>query len=301
MSFNDNARLNPSRVRDSRGKRGKIAAGSGGILVLLIAAVLGINPQLLEGLGLGADTGQTQGPAAGRQAVGECTTGADADRRSDCRIVGTVQSLDAFWVPYLAERGRDLPLPEIELFSGSVSTGCGTATSAVGPFYCPADQVAYFDTGFFGQLRDRFGADGGALAEEYVVAHEYGHHIQNQLGTLKQSQRGGTGPESGSVRVELQADCYAGLWAAHAATTMDADGNRLLDPLTTRDIDSALSAASAVGDDRIQEAATGRVSPEGWTHGSSAERQAWFLAGYRSGDINRCDTFAAADLKDPGA
>jgi len=169
----------------------------------------------------------------------------------------------------------------------------------VGPFYCPGDTTAYFDTGFFTDLREDYGAEGGALAEEYVVAHEYGHHIQNTIGTLKYSRQGGTGPTSGSVRVELQADCFAGLWAAHAARTADSSGQMFLEPFTEADLRSALSAAAAVGDDRIQEAATGRVSPEGWTHGSAAQRQAWFLEGYRNGDINRCNTLAAEDLNNP--
>ena len=153
----------------------------------------------------------------------------------------------------------------------------GSAKSATDPSsssataYCPADTTAYFDPGFFQELVDRFGSSGGPLAQEYVVAHEFGHHVQILLGTLARAQQDPQGPESGAVKVELQADCFAGF----------------------RD---ALSAASAVGDDRIQEAATGRVSPEAWTHGSSEQRQRWFYQGYRTGDINQCDTFSAATL-----
>jgi predicted metalloprotease len=301
MSFNDDARLNPSRVRDTRGSRRgtKIAVGGGGILLLIVASLFGINPGLLEGLGIGSTTATPSGRATDTPAISECATGADANERTDCRILATAQSLDAFWVPYLEGYGRTVELPGVEIFSDSVDTACGTASSQVGPFYCPGDTTAYFDTGFFTDLREDYGAEGGALAEEYVVAHEYGHHIQNTIGTLKYSRQGGTGPTSGSVRVELQADCFAGLWAAHAARTADSSGEMFLEPFTEADLRSALSAAAAVGDDRIQEAATGRVSPEGWTHGSAKQRQAWFLEGYRNGDINRCNTLAAEDLNNP--
>lgn len=301
MSFNDDARLDSSRVRDSRGRGGrggKIAAGGGGILVLLFASLLGINPAILEGLGLGG-TEQTQEEPTGPAAIEECETGADANERVDCRILATTASLDAFWIPYLQQYNEQVEQPAVELFDGSVDTQCGTATSAVGPFYCPADRSAYFDTEFFGELESRFGADGGLLAEEYVVAHEYGHHIQNHIGTLAASQEGGTGPTSGAVRVELQADCFAGLWAAHAAQTKDSAGRPLMKPFTQDDLRSALSAAEAVGDDRIQEAATGQVNPEGWTHGSSAQRQAWFMQGYRTGDINQCNTLESGNLDRP--
>ncbi len=152
----------------------------------------------------------------------------------------------------------------------------------------------YIDASFFDELTSRYGADSGALAQEYVVAHEYGHHVQDQLGLLSRAQSGGTGADSGSVRIELMADCFAGVWAKHAASTEDADGDTLLKPLTEKDVASALSAASAVGDDRIQSAAGAKVNPESWTHGSSKQRQTWFMTGYRSGDPNRCDTLSGS-------
>lgn len=293
MSFNDNVELDPSQVQDRRGMgRGtKIGGGIGGGVILLLAALFGINPQLLEGLtGTTADQqGQSQGSAPA------CGTGADADARLDCRIVGTVNSLNAFWPDYLAQYNTKYPRPETVIFTGGTNTGCGAATSEVGPFYCPADTTAYFDPGFFQELVDRFGSSGGPLAQEYVVAHEFGHHVQNLLGNLDRAQQDPQGPQSGAVRVELQADCYAGLWARYATTTNDPNtGQPFLEPLKEKDLQDALSAASSVGDDRIQKAATGRVSPESWTHGSSAQRQKWFYQGYKTGDINQCDTFGVA-------
>ncbi|NUP58402.1 MAG: hypothetical protein HOQ04_04470 [Pseudarthrobacter sp.] len=293
MSFNDNVQLDPSQVQDRRGMgRGvKVGGGIGGGLVLLVALLLGINPNMLGGLTEGGGTGQSQGTAPA------CSTGSDADARLDCRITGTVNSLNAFWPGYLKQYNVQYPRPEAVIFSGGTNTGCGAATSEVGPFYCPTDTTAYFDPGFFQELVDRFGSSGGPLAQEYVVAHEFGHHVQNLLGDLNRAQQDPQGPESGSVRTELQADCYAGLWAKYASTTPDPKtGQPYLEPLKQQDISDALSAAASVGDDRIQKAATGRVSPEGWTHGSSEERQRWFLRGYQSGDIKQCDTFSAATL-----
>ncbi|KQQ85228.1 neutral zinc metallopeptidase [Pseudarthrobacter sp. SL88] len=295
MSFNDNVQLDPSQVQDRRGMgRGvKVGGGIGGGLVLLVALLLGIDPNLLGGL-TGGGTGeqpQTQGSAPA------CSTGADADARLDCRITGTVNSLNAFWPGYLQQYNVQYPRPEAVIFTGGTNTGCGAATSEVGPFYCPTDTTAYFDPGFFQELVDRFGSSGGPLAQEYVVAHEFGHHIQNVLGDLGRAQQDPQGPESGSVRTELQADCYAGLWAKYASTTPNPDtGQPYLEPLKQQDVNDALSAAASVGDDRIQKAATGRVSPEGWTHGSSEERQRWFARGYESGDIKQCDTFSAPTL-----
>ncbi len=273
------------------GRGGKVGVGIGGGIVLLIAALLGIDPQLLAGLG-----GTTQDSGSQTQSSSPaCKTGADADARLDCRITGTVNSLNAFWPDYLAQYNKQYPQPNTVIFAGGTGTGCGAATSEVGPFYCPADSTAYFDPGFFQELVDRFGSSGGPLAQEYVVAHEFGHHVQNVLGNLDRAQQDPQGPASGAVRVELQADCYAGLWARYASTTNDpATGQPYLEPLKAQDLQDALSAASAVGDDRIQKASTGRVSPESWTHGSSAQRQKWFSQGYQTGDINQCDTFSVA-------
>lgn len=302
MSFNEGANLDPSQVDDRRGSggmgtRGKVGIGLGGALILLIGGAFGINPNLLNGVVGMLDGGQSQiGPvASGSNGVAECKTGADANNRLDCRITATVNSLNAFWPGYLKPLGANYGKVKTVLFSTSTNTACGPASTDVGPFYCPGDKTAYFDPGFFQELVDRFGSSGGPLAQEYVVAHEFGHHVQDVLGTIGNAQNDPQGPSSGSVRVELQADCYAGIWMRYASTTKDpSSGQPFLAQLTQKDLGDALSAASSVGDDRIQKAATGRTNPESWTHGSSAQRQKWLTIGYQSGDINKCDTFAVS-------
>ncbi|WP_069166036.1 KPN_02809 family neutral zinc metallopeptidase [Nocardia altamirensis] len=306
MTFNEGMQIDPDAVSSGGGpgRGGKIAlgGGAGGLIVLVIALLLGGDPGSLLGDLTGAqDQQQTQTAPAGTPS--HCKTGADANKYVDCRIALTTQSLRAVWTDQLPKQtGKKFANLTVRLFSGAVNTGCGQASSAVGPFYCPADRNAYFDTTFFQELVDRFGASGGPLAQEYVVAHEIGHHIQNQLGTLGRAQDDPRGPESGAVRTELQADCYAGIWAYFADKTPAPGANQpFLKPLSDNDIRDALSAASAVGDDRIQKASTGRVNPEAWTHGSSEERQKWFLAGYKTGQIKSCDTYSAPDLKNPPA
>ena len=285
MSFNPNARLDPGQVSDRRGipgGRGGMAIGGGGlgIALLLVYALLGGNP---DDLGPLLQPGAVVGPESSQLAT-DCQTGQDANERDDCRILGYVNSIQQYWTDAFAASGETYQPSDTVLFSGVTSSGCGTASSATGPFYCPPDQLIYIDLDFFGELRDRFGAQGGSLAQGYVIAHEYGHHVQDLLGTLG-SGDGGSGAESRAVRVELQADCFAGVWANHAAST------GYLQPLTDAQIADALDAAEAVGDDRIQEATQGQVNPDSWTHGSSEQRQEWFSAGYESGDPAACDTF----------
>jgi hypothetical protein len=177
------------------------------------------------------------------------------------------------------------------VFDGQIDTGCGTATAQVGPFYCPSDKVVYLEGTFFDEmLKGQLGAKGGDAAEAYVIAHEYGHHISDLTGTLAKAQSyQGTGPKSAQVRLELQADCYAGVWLANATK----DPNSPIRTITADDLANAVDAAKAVGDDRIQLRSTGQVSPESWTHGSSAMRRKWLAVGFNSGDANKCDTFAA--------
>jgi len=196
-------------------------------------------------------------------------------------------SLDAFWIDAAPEIGVQYREPGAIIFEQSVSTACGPATSAVGPFYCPADETVYLDTGFYDDLRTRFGADGGPLAEMYVVAHEWGHHMQKITGVLESADISQSGPDSDAVRLELQADCFGGAWAGAASEGPDA----LLEPITREQVAQALDAAEAIGDDRIQEQTSGQVSPESWTHGSSEQRQRWFTVGFEGG-VTACDTFA---------
>lgn len=296
MTFNEGMQIDTSTTSSSGGgRRGggrgiAVGGGVGGLLVVVIALFLGVDPGtvLPEQQEIG-----TQGVEAPGFDLSQCKTGADANEFVQCRVVATGNSLDAVW----SQLKPDYTRPRVEIFSGSVNTGCGPATSAVGPFYCPADQTAYFDTDFFDVLKNEFGSSGGPFAQEYVVAHEFGHHVQDLQGTLARAQQDPEGATGGGVRTELQADCYAGVWAHYAAVTkQESTGVPFLDPLTDKDIADALSAASAVGDDRIQEAATGRVNPESWTHGSSAQRQKWFTVGYQTGDPTKCDTFATNDL-----
>jgi hypothetical protein len=260
-----------------------VTLGGGGGLIGIIVLVAFLLLSGGGGLGdLGSLSGQTVGPSGqpSGEIAQECRTGADANERQDCRIVAVINSVQTYWGRAL----RGYEPTRTRFFDGGIQSGCGPASSATGPFYCPRDRYVYVDLGFFDQLQSQLGARGGPLAEAYVLAHEYGHHVQNLTGVLGSADRD-TGPQGGQVRVELQADCYAGLWVGHALET------GFVEDLTRQDVADALDAAAAVGDDRIQERTQGRVVPESWTHGSSEQRQSWFVRGIESSGPQSCDTF----------
>jgi hypothetical protein len=294
MTFNEGMQIDTTTTSASGGGgfggRGiAIGGGLGGLLIVVVAMLLGVDPGNVL----------TQAPVSAGEDVAsgfdlnKCRTGADANKYVQCRVVATGNSVDAVWSQLMPGYTR----PRVRLFSGEVNTGCGPATTEVGPFYCPVDKTAYFDTGFFQVLVEQFGSSGGPLAQEYVVAHEFGHHVQNLRGVLGRAQQGAQGATGNGVRTELQADCYAGVWAHYASITkQESTGVPYLQPLSDKDINDALSAAASVGDDRIQRAATGRTNPESWTHGSSQQRQHWFTVGYQTGDPNQCDTFREPNL-----
>lgn len=300
MSFNDNVQLDTSSIGTGGGGGGGrgglvVGGGIGGLILAIIIMLLGGDPSNVPGT-------QTQAPGDSAQSIDDnaikqqCKTGADANKYVECLIVGTVNSAKAFWAEELPRYGKEFREPGTIIYSGATQSACGTASNQVGPFYCPLDEKIYIDASFFDILEQQFGSSNGKLAQEYVVAHEYGHHIQNILGLLGRAQQDPQGADSGAVRVELMADCFGGMWANHASTTKDASGTPYLKQLTENDVRDALSAASAVGDDRIQQKTQGRVTPENWTHGSAEARQRWFIAGMKAkDDINQCNTFAVND------
>jgi uncharacterized protein len=284
MQYRSGAQLDPSQMGSGGGRRGATVAlgGGAGILVLIVAMLFGLDPSSLLG------SGSTEGPTgAETNRFAHCRTVTDISKDRDCRFVAYTNSIQSYW----ADVYSGYQQTETQVFNGQVATGCGTATAAVGPFYCPQDKIVYLEETFFDQmLKGQLGAKGGDAAEAYVLAHEYGHHISDLTGVLAKAQGyQGTGPKSAQVRLELQADCYAGAWLANAT----ADPSSPIASVTADDVNRAVDAARAVGDDRIQMRSTGQVSPESWTHGSSTMRKKWLAIGFNSGDPSRCDTFAA--------
>jgi predicted metalloprotease len=298
MTFTEGGKFEGGRVRKGGGGRtGAIAGGGiGALLVALLAMFFGGDgdlSQLTGALG-GGEEQQTTGED---QFIGACTA-EQANTDPECGLSATVQSIDAYWQGALPQQaGVRYTMPEVVSFSGATSTACGPATADTGPFYCPPDQTVYIDLSFYDDLVSRFGSSGGLLAREYVVAHEMGHHIENIIGAMDQADRGGSGATSDSVRIELMADCLAGMWAGHASTTVDPDtGVPFLKPLSQQDLQDAVSAAQSVGDDHIQSQATGRINPDLFTHGTSAQRVRWFALGYNGGTVETCDALHARQL-----
>jgi uncharacterized protein len=316
MRFNPKARLDTSRVGDAgRGRRSgglggggggmpipggmRAGGGIGGVLIILLFVVLtqclgNGGTSLPSGSGGGLDDSRM----ADSQRYASCQSGEDANNSEDCARVAVENSLYDFWRETLpAQTGAEFrPAKQIMTFTDAVDTGCGGATAEVGPFYCPVDETIYLDTTFFDEVLERqLAGPSGAFVEPYVLAHEYGHHIQNVLGFMGKVKTQ-QGPKSDAVRLELQADCFAGMWAQAASTTDDTTGEVLFSELNDTDIEQAIAAATAVGDDRIQQQSGGRVNPEGWTHGSAAQRVKWFKIGMQEGSVDGCDTFATDDL-----
>jgi predicted metalloprotease len=290
IKFDDQS-VDVSGVSDRRGMGGPIAIGGGGVgvvglLVYLLVSVLG---------GGGVDTtqlvpqdGQVQGQGAGTGDLEtRCNTEGAIERYDDCFLVKVYNEVNEVWTDEFARAGESYDQPGLTFFTQGVQTGCGTASSQVGPFYCPPDQGIYIDIGFLEQLQQQFGAD-GRYAQAYIMAHEAGHHLQTLFGTerkVRAAQQANPGQQNElSVAMELQADCYAGVWSKLA----DDRGNV---SVGEAELDQAINAAEAVGDDRIQQKTQGRVDPESWTHGSAEQRREWFLTGRRSGDVNSCETF----------
>lgn len=306
MKYNDDARLDTSEVSDTRGGGRSIggrgaAAGGGlgvlGVVIYLVVTLVGggdagtAAASVLDTLGTGSSAGQ----ADNQEIEKSCKTGEDANNKLECAIVADINSIQAYWSATLPGLGRRYTEIDTVWFSGQVNTGCGAADSGSGPFYCPGDKLVYIDLSFYDQLKQDFGATGGPFVNAYVLAHEYGHHVQDLLGA-EAKVRTRSGPKSDSVRLELQADCYAGVWAKHATEPADG-GPALISEITQEDVDNALDAASRIGDDYIQKnLGGGQIDRSRFTHGSSAQREKWFVTGYQTGEPGRCDTFAARDL-----
>ncbi|WP_049622409.1 KPN_02809 family neutral zinc metallopeptidase [Frateuria defendens] len=277
---------------DGRGGGGFLPGGGrglglGGLLILVVLSLVFKRDLITPFLSGGGEPAQTSGQAQGNRKV-DCVNSPDENVRFVCNVLGTTEDT---WSQQFSAAGRTYQVPKLNLFKGRVATACGGATAAVGPFYCPGDQKVYLDLDFFGELQNRLHA-GGDFARAYVVAHEVGHHVQKLLGVFDQvaraRQRGAPmeGADGLSVRQELQADCLAGVWASHSQQS--------LHWLQEGDLESALNAASQIGDDTLQREARGEVMPDSFTHGTSAQRVKWFKAGFEGGDVGRCNTFAGA-------
>jgi len=290
----DNDRVDVGGVDDRRGGGGGgLALGGGagivGIVIYVVIQLLGGggDPSQPSALGSGNanSTGRSESSA---QLQARCNTAGALDEYTDCRLIKVYDVANTTWKDEFARRGIKFHPPRLAFFSNSTSTGCGAASADVGPFYCPADEEIYLDLDFLNQLQQQYGAN-GEFAQAYIVAHEYGHHLQTLLGTEPKvraaQQKNPDQANEYSVALELQADCYAGVWS----TLADKESNGI--DLTQANIAEAQNAASAVGDDRIEQKAGVRVNPESWTHGSADQRKQWFTTGYSTGNLSKCNTF----------
>lgn len=294
MRFNPRARIDRSQIETRGGGGGggmrlPIPMGGGGgrigigtIVIVILYVVI---------------TQCTGGGGGDAAAPNTCESGADANKSEDCAIDLFTNSVQDYWSrAYPREEKREYEPTRTVRFEGSTNSRCGQASSEMGPFYCPNDRLVYLDTTFFDDmLEGQLGAKGGTFSIGYVIAHEYGHYVEDQLGVLGKV-RTQKGPKSDAVRVELMADCLAGAWAKGAQETKDADGRTIIADLTQDDIQRAVDAAQAVGDDRIQKRTTGQVDTDSFTHGSARQRVRWFNQGMAQGTIKGCDTFATDDL-----
>jgi predicted metalloprotease len=305
MELNENARIDTSQIDDERSSGGRGGGGIGGlpigggglagivvtVLVALVGGYFGINTMTGDS---GTQTGDNT------QLAQKCAQ-PDALEQLDCRNTLYVNSIQDYWADALpADFGEPYRPAQTDFFANRVRTGCGTADSGVGPFYCPADDRVYIDLTFYEVLARQLGAP-GEFAQPYVLAHEYGHHVQDLLGTeaamRRQQQRDPDQANALSVKLELQADCYAGAWAKNATGTDDASGQKIFKSITAQDIQEGLDTASRIGDDTLQKRGGGTINPAEFTHGSSAQRQEWFSNGYNSGSPKSCDTFAAGAVR----
>ena len=283
MTFNDNARVGGNTAR----RRGAgVAVAGGGIAGLGAIAVLLF--QLFTGTDISSIVPAVPqaGSGGGETEIAQCETGADANARDDCRLAAGSLALDQYWQSQI----QGYRAPQLIIVDVSTPTQCGTASNQAGPFYCPPEETVYVDPTFFALLRQQFDATAGPLAQLYVLAHEYGHHVQSIAGIMEEHPNNGTGADSNSVRTELQADCFAGAWVGDMTEQVDDRGVPFLEPPTQQQIADAINAAQTVGDDHIQQESGGFVNPESWTHGSSEQRQRWFQTGFQSGP-GACETF----------
>jgi predicted metalloprotease len=305
MELNERAQVDTSQIEDRRGGGGgggsrgggipiPIPTGRGGIVGIIVAILVAL---VGGGLGLNAATDGAGEGSGDNTGLEQRCSAADRLEQLDCRNALYVNSIQAWWQTELPKTfGKPYQKVETVFFDGAVSTACGNADSGVGPFYCPGDRQVYIDLTFYRVLADQLGAS-GEFAQPYVLAHEYGHHVQTLLGTepqvRRQQERDPGNANALSVKMELQADCYAGAWAKNATGTADASGQKIFTSITDADIQEGLDTAAAIGDDTLQKRQGGPVNPDGFTHGTSAQRQQWFRTGYDSGNPKACDTFAS--------